>query len=91
MKDESKKRQVHDMIKKNIHLIDEEIDLHLQGKPADADIATLKKIKVQLERMCEVLSSKVYMPNYNYIIRDSWDFMKIGEELLKVYYKYLEI
>ena len=31
------------------------------------------------------------MPNYDYIIRDSWDFMRIGEELLKVYYKYLEI
>lgn len=91
MENESKKRQVYDMIKKCIHLIDEEIDLHMQGKTADADIDTLKKIRVQLERMCEVSSSKVYMPNYNYIIRDSWDFMRIGEELLKVYYKYLEI
>lgn len=86
-----KKKQVYNMIKNCIYLVDDEIDLHKQGKKADADISTLIKIKNQLEKMCEVLSPKEYMPNYNYIIRDSWDFMKIGEELLKVYYKYLEI
>lgn len=91
MTSDSKKRQVRDMIKNCMHLIDQEIDLHMQGKSADADIDTLNKIRAQLERMCEVLSAKVYMPNYDYIIRDSWDFMRIGEELLKVYYKYLEI
>lgn len=85
------KEQIYKIIKKCINLVDDEINLHMQGKEADSDISTLIKIKKQLEKMCEVLSPKEYMPDYNYIIRDSWDFMKIGEDLLRVYYKYLEI
>lgn len=88
----NKKKQVSNMIKKCIYLVDDEINLHMAGKEADADISTLIEIKKELEKMCEVLSPKEYMPDYDYIIRDSlWDFMKVGEELLKVYYKYLEI
>ena len=85
------KKQIYKMIEKCIYLVDDEISLHMQGKEADSDISTLRKIKKQLEKMCDVLSPKEYMPDYNYIIRDTWDFMKIGEDLLKVYYKYLEI
>ena len=64
MTSDSKKRQVRDMIKNCMHLIDQEIDLHMQGKSADADIDTLNKIRAQLERKCEVLSAKVYMLRY---------------------------
>jgi len=85
------KQQVYDMIKKGISLVNEEVCLHMQGGEADSDIPTLEKIRTQLEKMCEVMSPKEYRPDYNYIIRDSWDFIRIGEEFLKVYYKYLEI
>ena len=38
-------QQIYSMIKECIQLVDNEIDLHMEGKEADADICTLIKIK----------------------------------------------
>lgn len=87
----NKQEKVYTLILECLEKIDNEIKLHQQGKSAESDEATLEQIKGELLKMKEVLSPKVFYPTYNYIIRDSWDFMNLGEELLSLYYKYTKI
>ena len=75
-----------------IGLVDREINLHKQNIEADGNIETLENIKYQLDNMRKYMSPLKYMPNYNYILRDSlWDYLKIADELLRVYHQYIKI
>lgn len=84
--------KVYKLIDECISIIDGEISLHLQNKSADGDIDTLNEIKIELQKMKDAMSPKIYYPTYDYILRDSlWDYMKISEKLLDAYYSYIKL
>lgn len=84
-----RKQRILDLINSTIDDINNEIELHKKGMGIDSSISTLEQITEELFKMKSAMSPKVYMPTYNYTIRDSWgEFSKLGEKLLKVLHDY---
>lgn len=84
-----RKQRISDLINSTIDDIKNEIELHKKGIGTDSSIPTLQQIAEELLQMKSAMSPKVYMPTYNYMIRDSWgEFSKLGEKLLKVLHDY---
>lgn len=84
-----RKKSILDLINSTIDDIKNEIEMHKKGIGTDSSIPTLEQIAGELYQMKLAMSPKVYMPTYNYIIRDSWgDCTKLGEKLLKVLHDY---
>ncbi len=88
---EARKLKIEKLIDKGLSDIEKEIELLRNGKEGDTTIEVLEKIKIELEKMKEVLSPQQFVPTYNYIIRDSWNtFSHLGEELLHIVNEYNE-
>lgn len=83
---------LYEEINNCISVVDNEINLHKKNMKADGDVETLNIIKQQLIDMSKYMSPRKYIPNYNYIIRDSlWNYLKIADVLLRVYHKYIKL
>lgn len=84
-----KKENISNLIDSTIDDVRKEIELNKKGIGTDSSISTLEQIIEELHQMKLAMSPSIYLPTYNYVIRDSWDeFPKLGEKLLKVFYEY---
>lgn len=72
--------------------IDTEINAHRNGAGSISTIAQLETIKKQVNCMIRNLSSNKFMPSYQRMIIDSWDYSNnLGIQLLALYEEYLKL
>jgi len=65
---------------------------HCLADPLIHNKKTLEFIRAELCKMREVLSISVFKPIYPLYIVDNWhDKEELGDQLLKVYYDYLDL
>jgi hypothetical protein len=87
-----KKEIVKKKIDNSLHIVNQEIDKHIQGTGGMGSLETLEEIKDELLNMGKTLTPKLYMPTYDYILRDDmWSYMTISESLLDTYYLYMKL
>ncbi|GAB6087306.1 hypothetical protein [Alkaliphilus crotonatoxidans] len=72
--------------------IDNEINAHRSGSGSISNVTQLEIIKEQVNCMIQNLSSSKFMPSYQRMIIDSWDYSNnLGIELLALYEEYLKL
>ena len=84
----SKVNRVKNLCAGAITRIDEAIEDHKQGKPADLSELMLVKVRAELEKMQSILKPSQYKPSYPRYVLDWEDKHGLVNYLIEVSYQY---
>lgn len=82
------KLKVTSLCEEAIEKINDAIEKHSRGEPADLSISMLKKIKVEVEKMKEELKPSIFKPTYTRFVMDWPDEHGLVGFLTELAYQY---